>query len=84
MAVSPERMLVRCVERGPVLTPRGRVEARRYVVSLPPCGEDEGTTFWADRQGIVLETHEGPEPSVPWMKLIEYTGQPLGGLEGGK
>ena len=83
MAVSPERMLVRCVERGPIETSRGRVEGRRYVVSLPPRTEEEGYTFWADRQGIVLESFEGPEPSGPWMKLVEYTGQLLGGLQGG-
>ena len=93
MAVSPERMLVRCVERGRLETPRGAVEARRYLVSLPRpeidamCGRpvgDEGYTFWADRQGIVLETHEGLEASAPWMKLVEYSGQPLGGLHGGE
>jgi len=83
MAVSPERMRVRCVERGPAETPHGPVEARRYRVSLPPLGEAEGTTFWADRRGIVLETHDGPEPSALAMKLIEYTGPPLGGLDGG-
>ena len=83
MAVAPERMLVRCVEVGRIETARGRVEAKRYVVSLPPRGEAEGYTFWADRQGIVLESYEGPEPSGPWMKLIEHTGQPQEGLEGG-
>jgi len=83
MAVSPERMLVRCVELGRIETPRGPVEARRYLVSLPPRKEDEGYTFWADRQGIVLESYEGPGASAPWMKLVEYTGQPLGGPQGG-
>jgi hypothetical protein len=46
-------------------------------------GADEGYTFWADRQGIVLESHEGPGASALWMKLVEYSGQPLGGLHGG-
>jgi hypothetical protein len=83
MAVSPERMLVRCVEFGRRKTVRGAVEAKRYVVSLPPRGEDEGYTFWADPQGIVLESHEGPEPTAPWMTLTGYSGQPLGGPQGG-
>ena len=92
MAVSPERMRVRCVERGQLETVGGRVEAKRYLVCLPRpatdiggghADEDEGYTFWADRQGIVLESFEGSEPVGPWMKLVEYSGQPLGGLPGG-
>ena len=82
MAVSPERMLVRCVELGQLETARGRVDAKRYLVSLPPRSEDEGYTFWADRQGIVLESFQGPQPTGTWMKLVEYAGQPLGGLQG--
>jgi hypothetical protein len=92
MAVSPERMLVRHVERGRIETASGPVDARRYVVSLlgsaPDAGggrpgEEVGYTFWADERGIVLASYEGPEPSEPWMKLVECTAQPLGGLHVG-
>ncbi|MBI3539284.1 MAG: putative glycolipid-binding domain-containing protein, partial [Candidatus Eisenbacteria bacterium] len=38
MAVTPDRMLYRCVERGRFATPMGVVQASRYVVSLPPRG----------------------------------------------
>jgi len=72
MAVSPERMLYRCVELGQHAAPGGPVRAKRYVLSLPPRGEDEGYTFWADEDGFVLETFEGPEPRVTWMRLVEF------------
>jgi len=87
MAVTPERMLYRCVEVGRRDTARGPVEAKRYVVSQPRpaaelegahAGEDEGYSFWADAQGFVLESHEAPGPSAPWMRLVELRG----GLEG--
>jgi hypothetical protein len=71
MAVTPERMLIRCVEKGSFFSPGGAVRASRYVVSLPPRGENEGYTFWADEQGVVLESWEGPEPGRPWMRLVE-------------
>src|SRR5437867_155116 len=35
MAVTPERMLYRCVERGRFAAPLGELNARRYVVFLP-------------------------------------------------
>jgi hypothetical protein len=73
MAVSPERMLVRCVEKGTFDTPLGPVRASRYVVSLPPRGEDEGYAFWADDDGFVLESYEGLDRSRPWMRLVELT-----------
>lgn len=72
MAVSPERMMVRCVERGTVMTSHGEVAARRYVVTLPPRGEDEGYSFWADEDGLMLEAFEGAEPGPTWMRLVEY------------
>ncbi len=72
MAVSPERMLIRCVEKGTYAAPGGEVPAKRYVVSLPPATEAEGYTFWADAHDVVLESFEGPEPKVSWMKLVEY------------
>jgi hypothetical protein len=72
MAVSPGRMLLRCVEHGRYLAPWGEVAARRYVVSLPPRGEAEGYTFWADEHDRVLETFEGPEPVSSWMRLTEF------------
>jgi hypothetical protein len=72
MAVSPERMLYRCVEVGTFETPRGPVPAKRYVVSLPPHPEAEGYTFWADEDGFVLESYEGVETSRPWMRLVEF------------
>ena len=73
MAVTPERMLVRCVEKAPYVTPLGPVRASRYVVSLPPRGEDEGYAFWADEDGFVLEAYEGLDASRPWMRLVELT-----------
>jgi len=71
MAVSPERMLYRCVQRGSVETPFGAVAAKRYVVSLPPGPEEQGYSFWADEDGLVLESYEGPDRSRPWMRLVE-------------
>jgi hypothetical protein len=73
MAVSPERMKLRCVAAGTIMSPRGPVAAKRYVASLPPRGEDEGYAFWADEDGLVLESYEGPEPGLPWMRLVELT-----------
>lgn len=72
MAVSPERMLLRCVETGVRDTPLGPVPAKRYVASLPPRGEEEGYAFWADGNGVVLESYQGTEPLDPWMRLVEY------------
>ena len=71
MAVTPDRMLVRCAEKGTFASPRGPVPAGRYVVTLPS-REEEGYTFWADESGIVLESYDGLEPSRPWMRLVEY------------
>ena len=81
MAVSPERMLYRCVERGTRMTPWGARPAKRYVASLPPRPEEEGYTFWADEEGLVLESSDGLDASRPWMRLIELTRgvQPAGG-----
>ena len=73
MAVTPERMLVRCVEKATYVTPLGPVRASRYVVSLPPRGEDEGYAFWADEDGFVLEAYEGLDAARPWMRLVELT-----------
>jgi hypothetical protein len=72
MAVTPDRMLYRCAERGLFATPFGAVNAARYVVSMPLRGEDEGYTFWADEDGFVLESYEGLDLSRPWMRLMEY------------
>jgi hypothetical protein len=71
MAVTPDRMLYRCVEKSRFSTPFGAVAAGRYIVSLPPRTEDEGYTFWADEDGIVLESYEGLDLSRPWMRLVE-------------
>lgn len=71
MAVTPERMLYRCVEKGLFRGVLGEVPGARYVVSLPPRGEEEGYTFWADESGIVLESYEGLDLSRPWMRLVE-------------
>ena len=73
MAVTPERMLCRCVERGTRETPWGAVPAKRYVLTLPPRPAEEGYTFWADGDGLVLESCEGTDPSRPWMRLEELT-----------
>jgi hypothetical protein len=72
MAVTPDRMLYRCAEKGMFAGPSGAVPAARYVVSLPPRAEDEGYTFWADDDGIVLESYEGFDRSRPWMRLVEF------------
>ena len=71
MAVSPERMLLRCVERGAFQAPWGLVPAKRYVLSLPPRDEREGYTFWADENDFLLESYEGAEPVTTWMRLVE-------------
>jgi hypothetical protein len=73
MEVSPERMLIRCVEEGTIMSPHGPVAAKRYVVSLPPAPETDGYTFWADDDGFVLESYEGSEPERPWMQLVELS-----------
>lgn len=72
MAVTPDRMLYRCIEKGTFAGPAGPVPAGRYVVSLPSREGDEGYMFWADENGIVLESYDGLDPSRPWMKLVEY------------
>jgi hypothetical protein len=72
MAVTPGRLLYRCVEEGVVLSRVGPVAAKRYVVSRPPEPESEGFTFWADADGIVLESFEGLDLTRPWMRLVEY------------
>jgi hypothetical protein len=72
MAVDPDRMRIRCVEKGVFRAGWGEVAARRYTLTLPPRPEAEGYTFWADEHGTVLESYEGPEPATPWMTLVEY------------
>lgn len=72
MAVTPDRMLYRCVEKGTFASPRGPVPAGHYVVSLPDQGDDQSYTFWADEDGIVLESYDGLDRSRPWMRLVEY------------
>ena len=72
MAVTPDWMLYRCLEKGTFSSPRGPVPAGRYVMSLPGQGEDQAYTFWADEDGIVLESYDGIDPSRPWMRLVEY------------
>ncbi len=72
MAVTPERMIYRCVEHGRHETPLGHFNARRYVVYLPSEGEESGYTFWADDDGFVLESYEGHDRSRPWMRLVEF------------
>lgn len=72
MAVTPGRLLYRCVEQGTMLSPAGPVTVKRYVVSRPPEPESEGFTFWADGDGVVIESCEGTDPSKPWMRLVEY------------
>jgi hypothetical protein len=71
MAVTPGRMLFRCVERGTFVGPLGPVPAKRYELSLPERGAEEGYTFWADEKDIVLESYEGLDTSRPWMRLVE-------------
>jgi len=70
MAVSPERMLLRCVDQATIMSPAGPVRAKRYVLTLPPRGEEDGYTFWADEDGLVLESFEGPTPVQTWMRLV--------------
>jgi len=72
MAVTPDRMLYRCLEKGTFPSPRGPLPAGRYVVSLPGAGDEQGYMFWADEDGIVLESYDGLDRSRPWMRLVEY------------
>jgi hypothetical protein len=72
MAVTPERMLYRCVEAGRFASPLGPVPAKRYVVSLPARDQADSYTFWADERGLVLESCEGLDPTRPWMRLMEW------------
>lgn len=72
MAVTPDRMLYRCDEKGTFASPRGPVTARRYRVTLPAQGEDQAYEFWADEDGIVLESYDGLDRGRPWMRLVEY------------
>ena len=72
MAVTPERMIYRCIERGTVETALGRRDAKCYVAFLPSQGEERGYTFWADDDGFVLESYEGHDRTRPWMKLVEF------------
>ena len=72
MAVTPGRVLYRCVERATRQSPLGPLSAKRYVVSRPPESESEGFTFWADDDGVVLESFEGLDVLRPWMRLVEY------------
>jgi len=71
MAVAPDRMLFRCVEAGTFETPLGAMPAKRYELTLPDRGGAEGYTFWADEDGLVLESYEGLDTSRPWMRLVE-------------
>ena len=71
MAVTPDRMLYRCEETGSFPGPAGPVSARRYLVSLPSRGAADGYSFWADEDGVVLESYEGLDRSRPWMRLVE-------------
>ena len=76
MAVTPDRMLYRCLEKGTFPFVLGPLPAGRYVVSLPGPGDgrgdEQGYTFWADKDGIVLESYDGLDRSRPWMRLVEY------------
>jgi hypothetical protein len=72
MAVTPERMIYRCVERGTFPSSAGPVAAKCYVAYLPSEGEEHGYTFWADEDGFVLESYEGHDRARPWMRLVEY------------
>jgi len=72
MAVTPDRMLYRCVEKGMFDAPGGPVPASRYVVTLPGQPGEEGYSFWADDAGIVLESFDALDRSRPWMRLVEY------------
>ena len=72
MAVTPERMVYRCIEKGRFPAPLGDIDAKCYVVYLPSEGEAAGYTFWADEDGFVLESYEGHDRARPWMRLVEF------------
>jgi hypothetical protein len=78
MAVTPGRMLFRCHEIGERAGAPGRAPFKRYALSLPPAPEDEGYTFWADADDVVIESYEGLDPTRPWMRLVEYRRGPAG------
>jgi putative glycolipid-binding protein len=76
MAVTPERMIYRCIERGMFRSALGEFNAKCYIVYLPSQGEQDGYTFWADEDGFVLESYEGHDRSRPWMRLVEFRRSP--------
>jgi hypothetical protein len=65
-------MLYRCEEKGSFDSPRGAVRANLYRVTLPAQGNEQAYAFWADEDGIVLESYDGLDRSRPWMRLVEY------------
>jgi hypothetical protein len=77
MAVTPERLLYRCIEEARIVTALGPVDAQRFVVRLAARDADEGFSFWADREGFVLESCEGLDPARPWMRLVELRSEAL-------
>jgi hypothetical protein len=77
MAVTPDRMVYRCVEQARIMTALGPADAKRYVVSLPSQDASDGYSFWADDDGIVLESYEGDDPGRPWMRLVELRSEAL-------
>ncbi len=76
MAVTPERMVYRCVERGVFHSPLGSFAAKCYVAYLTSQGESHGYSFWADDDGFVLESYEGHDRTRPWMRLVELRRSP--------
>ena len=47
------------------------VAAGRYAVTLPGLGDEQGYAFWADEDGLVLESYDGLDRSRLWMRLVE-------------
>ena len=75
MAVTPDRMLYRCVREGRLrLAAAGRCLPGAVVVSLPAQGRAMGATSRSGptRTGSCSNRTTGSIRSRPWMRLVEY------------
>lgn len=75
MAVEPGRQRVVCTDDAERDTPMGRRPARRLEVhdlagSAPPFA------MWVDAEDRVIESFEGLDERLPWMRLAEWSGPP--------
>ena len=71
MAVEPGRQRVRCTAEAERETPLGRRLARRLEVH-DPSNTSPPFCMWADGEDRILESFEGLDERVPWMRLAEW------------